>query len=86
MNYGSCTSYDEMPDDFYCSCQPPYDGKMCEYKENPCVWPAEPGICDQMIPRYYYDRFAQECLPFNYTGMFLFVIALILQYSSFEDP
>lgn len=68
MNYGTCTWYDETPDDFFCSCQPPYDGEMCEYKENPCVWPAEPGICDQMIPRWYYDKFAQECLPFNYTG------------------
>ena len=68
MNYGSCSWYDETPGDFHCSCQPPYDGEMCEYKVNPCVWPAEPGICDQMIPRWYYDKFAQECLPFNYTG------------------
>ncbi|KAL4233911.1 hypothetical protein ACF0H5_008583 [Mactra antiquata] len=71
MNYGQCVSFDETKTtntDFQCLCQPPYDGQYCEYKENPCVWPRESGICDQNILRYYYDIDLQECLPFNYTG------------------
>ena len=43
------------------------------------MWPAEPGICDQMIPRWYYDRFAQECLPFNYTGKCNLFYIIVLQ-------
>ena len=69
MNSGQCVTFDETSfDNFQCLCQPPYDGQFCDHKENPCVWPRESGICDQNLPRFYYDVDQQECLPFNYTG------------------
>ncbi|KAH3728063.1 hypothetical protein DPMN_054010, partial [Dreissena polymorpha] len=76
LNYGECVATNEtlsvgaamFDDDFLCVCQPPYDGQYCEVKENPCVWPQNPGICDLNLPRYYFDMDLQDCLLFNYTG------------------
>ncbi|XP_052810768.1 uncharacterized protein LOC128238671 [Mya arenaria] len=71
QNYGQCVSVNQssvVADDFLCVCPSPYDGQYCEQKENPCVWPQNPGICDQNLLRYYYDMDLQDCLPFNYTG------------------
>ncbi|GFS12514.1 kielin/chordin-like protein [Elysia marginata] len=53
---------------YRCECPPPYDGPACEVRQNPCVWPADPGTCDQRINRFYYDILSQQCLPFIFSG------------------
>ena len=65
-NNGYCreTAYNS----YQCICNTPWDGPTCEIKVNPCVLPPEPGNCNQTVLRYYYDRFEEKCLPFNFTG------------------
>lgn len=33
-----------------------------------CLLPQDIGLCRALIPRYYYDRYAQRCLEFMYGG------------------
>jgi hypothetical protein len=65
-NNGYCreTAYNS----YQCICNTPWDGPTCEIRVNPCVLPPEPGNCNQTVVRYYYDRFEEKCLPFNFTG------------------
>ncbi|XP_069129569.1 uncharacterized protein [Argopecten irradians] len=67
-NEGSCV--DIGMDGYHCECVPPFDGPTCEVRQNPCVWPLEMGCCDSntTVLRYFYDRFSEDCLPFNYSG------------------
>ncbi|KAL3884246.1 hypothetical protein ACJMK2_030464 [Sinanodonta woodiana] len=82
LHHGTCIDIQEIPHGgFQCMCQPPYGGSLCENRQNPCVWPAEAGICDQVIVRYYYDRFTQQCRQFNFTGCG----GNINNYETFED-
>ncbi|KAK3790015.1 hypothetical protein RRG08_016329 [Elysia crispata] len=64
---GTGVSTDTLPS-YRCECPPPYDGPSCEVRQNPCVWPADPGPCDQRINRFYYDILSQQCLPFIFSG------------------
>lgn len=84
QNKGFCV--DTTPDlsGYHCMCQPPYDGPLCETRQNPCVWPVEPGLCNSTVVRYYYDRFEEECLPFNYTGMSSFETQFWYERSELE--
>ncbi|KAK3097854.1 hypothetical protein FSP39_013843 [Pinctada imbricata] len=68
QNQGYCVDVSPDPVGYQCNCLPPYDGPLCEVRQNPCVWPVEPGLCNFTVLRYYYDRFDEECRAFNYTG------------------
>lgn len=46
---------------YYCMCQFFYDGFLCEIRQNFCVWFQELGFCNNIVVRYYYDRFEEEC-------------------------
>ncbi|ESO93317.1 hypothetical protein LOTGIDRAFT_119365, partial [Lottia gigantea] len=43
-------------------------GSNCQNRQNPCALPPDSGTCDELVPRYYYDKHNQHCLPFNFTG------------------
>lgn len=76
QNNGYCVDTHPDPSGYHCMCQPPYDGPLCETRQNPCVWPQEPGLCNNTVVRYYYDRFEEECQPFNYTGIVILLNAV----------
>ncbi|RUS81901.1 hypothetical protein EGW08_010328, partial [Elysia chlorotica] len=65
---GTSVSTETARPSYRCECPPPYDGPACEVRQNPCVWPADPGTCDQAINRFYYDILSQQCLPFIFSG------------------
>lgn len=68
LNNGECLNIDRVVGSFQCECPSPFDGAVCERKQNPRAWPLEPGNCDQQIVRYYYDKMSQQCLPFKFSG------------------
>lgn len=75
-NQGECHDKGLDVTGYQCQCQPPFEGTLCEVRQNPCVWPQEQGFCNETVVKYYYDRFTEQCLAFNYSGK------LIIYYMS----
>ncbi|KAJ8315304.1 hypothetical protein KUTeg_007454 [Tegillarca granosa] len=67
-NQGECHDNKLDVTGYQCQCQPPFEGPLCEVRQNPCVWPQEQGFCNETVVKYYYDRFTEQCLAFNYSG------------------
>ena len=71
---------------YQCQCPPPFTGPNCQVRHNPCVWPVATGHCDLQLGRFFYDRVTQQCLPFNYTGLFSFIYKTrVIQYTHQKD-